>query len=202
MTLSSDPVVERQQLRRLLRQQRRALSPAEQARAAKNLYLQVCQHPWFRRARQLAFYQANDGEISPHWLLEEALRRKKKVYLPVIAARGTPRMCFQQINSTTRWQRNRYGIVEPVADVRWQTPVWALDLVCMPLVGFDALGGRLGMGGGYYDRCLAASGMPLPALLGLAHGCQQVERIPLQAWDMPLDAVVSDRGWHHCRAGR
>lgn len=141
---------------------------------------------------------ANDGEISPHLLLAEAGRRKKTLYLPVIDATGRPHMSFQQIHAQTRWQTNRYGIVEPVADACWQRPVWTLDLLCMPLVGFDAQGGRLGMGGGYYDRCLAASGMPLPALLGLAHACQQVEQIPLESWDMPLDAVLSDRGWHYC----
>ncbi len=197
--LSSSLSAERQSLRRLLRCKRRALTAAQQQQAARNLYLQLAQHPWFRRARHIALYLASDGEISPHLLLREAQRRKKHVYLPVVACRAGGQMVFQRVDVATRWGKNCFGIVEPIPDHRQQRALWTLDLVCLPLVGFDAGGGRLGMGGGFYDRSLAACSMPLPRLLGLAHACQQVERLPVAPWDMPLDAVVTDCSWHDCR---
>lgn len=189
---------ERKALRRMLRQRRRALSAAQQKKSAYGLYRQLVQHSWFRRARRVALYLASDGEIDPHYLLEEAQRRKKHVYLPVLSCWPQRHMAFQRIHAKTRWQRNRFGIPEPVADREQQRALWTLDLVCLPLVGFDANGGRLGMGGGFYDRSLAACNLPLPPLLGLAHSCQQVDQLPLEPWDVPLDAVVTEQGWHVC----
>ena len=64
-------------------------------------------------------------------------------------------MVFQRIEPSERLRRNRFGIFEPVIRTARQRRVWALDLLLMPLVGFDGNGGRLGMGGGFYDRSLA-----------------------------------------------
>lgn len=196
--LSSSRLDARQQLRQLLRQRRRALSPQCQKQAATGLYLQLAQHPWFRRARHLALYLANDGEIDPSRLVGAALQRKKSVYLPVVSRWPERHMVFQRVDARTRWCLNKFGIREPVPDRSQQRALWTLDLVCLPLVGFDAAGGRLGMGGGFYDRTLAACQLPLPRLLGVAHACQQVESVPLAPWDMPLDAVVTDREWFAC----
>ncbi len=198
-SLNSDSLSERKALRQLLRCRRRALTAAQQKQSARDLYLQLAQHPWFRRARHIALYLASDGEISPHLLLQEAQRRKKQVYLPVVSCWPERHMVFQSIDAGTRWRQNRFGIAEPIPVRQKQRPLWTLDLVFLPLVGFDATGGRLGMGGGFYDRSLAACSLPLPLLLGLAHACQQVEQLPLAAWDMPLDAVVTDHAWHLCR---
>ena len=68
-------------------------------------------------------------------------------------------------------------------------PPAQLDLILAPLVAFDRAGGRLGMGGGYYDRLLSA---PRPPVIGVAHGCQEVPRVPLDAWDQPVDAIVTE----------
>lgn len=189
---------DRRALRSLLRRKRRTLSATQQATSAQGLYRQLAQHAWFRRARDIALYLSSDGEISPHLILQEAQQRKKNVYLPVVSCWPERHMVFQRITAATRWRKNRFGIIEPVPDTRQQRRLWTLDLICLPLVGFDAHGGRLGMGGGFYDRSLAGCVLPLPPLLGLAHSCQQVERLPLEPWDMPLDAVVTELAWHNC----
>ena len=65
----------------------------------------------------------------------------------------------------------------------------------MPLVGFDEEGGRLGMGGGFYDRSFAFTRIRprlRPTLIGLAHELQKVQKLPVEPWDIPLDAVVTD----------
>ena len=72
-------------LRRLLRAKRRALTPQQQRQAARCLYRQLVQHPLFRRARHVALYLPNDGEIDPILLQREAQRRGKQVYLPLLA---------------------------------------------------------------------------------------------------------------------
>ena len=67
------------------------------------------------------------------------------------------------------------------------------DVVLMPLLAFDSRGTRLGYGGGYYDRTLASM-KKRPKLIGLAYSTQQLERIPREAHDVPLDAVITETG--------
>ena len=190
----------RVQLRKLLRSKRRSLSSSEQTQAAQQLYQQLAQHPLFRRAQHIAFYIASDGEIDPLLLMREAWRRGKHVYLPVLARWPKTTMVFQRVRARDQqWQKNRFGILQP----RWcaadQRSVWALDAVFLPLVGFDQYGGRLGMGGGFYDRCFAElhqrNHLTTPQRIGLAHACQQVEQLSVASWDVPLNAVVTDQRW-------
>lgn len=187
-------------LRRKLRHARRQLTPAQQRLAAHRLYRQLAQHPRFRRARHIALYLPNDGEIDPRLLLQAAQRRGKATYLPVLNPWPRTRMVFQRIEPGEQQRRNRFGILEPVIRTARQRRVWALDLLLMPLVGFDGKGGRLGMGGGFYDRSLAYRAMRKkshkPTLLGLAHECQRVDRLPLESWDVALQATVTDQGWY------
>ncbi|WP_436785567.1 5-formyltetrahydrofolate cyclo-ligase [Stutzerimonas frequens] len=187
-------------LRRKLRHARRQLTPAQQRLAARRLYRQLTHHPQFRRARHIALYLPNDGEIDPRLLLQAAQRRGKATYLPVLNPWPRTRMVFQRIKPGERLRRNRFGIFEPVIRTARQRRVWALDLLLMPLVGFDGNGGRLGMGGGFYDRSLAYRAMRKkshkPTLLGLAHECQRVDRLPLESWDVALQATVTDQGWY------
>lgn len=187
-------------LRRKLRECRRALSPQQQRQAARDLYRQLAQHPLFRRARHLALYLPNDGEIDPVLLRQAAQRRGKQVYLPLLAHWPRTHMVFQRLEPGERLRRNRFRIPEPQPRPERQRHPWALDLLLLPLVGFDDSGGRLGMGGGFYDRALAYRlrhrNWQKPVLLGLAHACQQVDRLPLESWDVPLHATVTDRSWH------
>lgn len=188
---------ERSQLRRQLRQARRNLTPAQQREASRRLLLQLAQHPLYRRSRHIAFYLANDGEIDPGALMQHARRMGKHCYLPVLSDWPANRMLFQRLTADQQWTCNRFGIREPVHDRHLQARPWRLDLILMPLVGFDEQGNRLGMGGGFYDRTFAFRQRRQqwhgPRLLGLAHACQKVEQLPTACWDIPLDGIVSDQ---------
>jgi 5-formyltetrahydrofolate cyclo-ligase len=87
---------------------------------------------------------------------------------------------------------NIFGILEPRLDVSKVCPLSKLDIICTPLVAFDNIGSRLGMGGGFYDRTLAhwqTHDNLYP--IGLAHDCQQVEKVPMQSWDVPLPEIIT-----------
>lgn len=186
----------RKTLRKELRSARRALTPAQQHRASRQLFRQLAQHPLFIRSRHIAFYLANDGEIDPVLLFRHARRLGKICYLPVVSGWPGTSMKFQRVHRRQRWTRNRFGIAEPQAKGNHQTVPWRLDLVLMPLVGFDTHGNRLGMGGGFYDRTFAyrrrRRNWFTPRLLGLAHDCQKVEALPVASWDIPLDGIATD----------
>ena len=190
----------RPQLRRMLRNARRALTPSEQRRAAIGLYRQLAQHPLFRRAKHISLYLPTDGEIDPRLLLRAAQRRGKATYLPVLSAWPRTKMVFQRVKPGEKLLPNRFRILEPRVNAKRQRKVWALDLVLLPLVGFDDAGGRLGMGGGFYDRSLAylarRQSWRKPTLLGLAHECQKVDRLAQASWDVPLAGTVTDKQWY------
>ena len=200
MTTSSTP--SRPQLRRVLRLRRRALSRSQQRVAARNLYRQLAQSPQFRRARHIALYLPNDGEIDPRPLLAAAQKRGKHIYLPVLSAWPRTKMVFQRVSRHEKLAGNRFRILEPRPQPKRQRKVWALDLVLLPLVGFDDRGGRLGMGGGFYDRSLAyrqrRTHLLGPRLFGLAHECQKVACLPLASWDVPLHGVITAQRRYGC----
>ena len=92
---------------------------------------------------------------------------------------------------------NRYGIGEPRGARTRVVPVRTLDLIFVPLVAVDAQGWRIGSGAGYYDRCLARLRGPRlwrrPKLIGLAYEFQRIEHVAPQPWDVPVDAVLTER---------
>jgi len=186
----------RQQLRQTIRRKRRALTQQQQKRAAKRLHAQICRRPEFIRARHVALYLPNDGEIDPRPLIESCWKMSKKTYLPVLHPVLHNRLWFVPYTRQTKLVRNIYNIEEPPLLRSPRRPPWALDLVLLPLVAFDAQGNRMGMGGGYYDRTFsfkvgkgAISG---PKLVGLAHELQRVEQLPVESWDIPLAGIISD----------
>ena len=188
-----DTQLERQSLRQHIRQRRKSLSQAEQQAAAQQLVTRFQEHPEIQAARRIALYLANDGELDPlpaiHWLWSQ----RKEVYLPVLHPFTPGHLLFLRYTATSSMTRNRYGIAEPELDVQQVLPHSMLDLICTPLVAFDAEGNRLGMGGGYYDRTLACwheHGLG-PRPLGLAHDCQQVESVPQAQWDVPLPQIIT-----------
>lgn len=162
------------------------------------LFRRVLRWPRFHQAQRLAFYLPAGGEIDPRPLLQHCLRSGARCCLPVLSPLHEGKMYFVPVREGDALQYNRWGIAEP-APHRLITP-WALDLVFVPLVGFDRQGNRLGMGKGFYDRRFAFRGRrPLrdwpaphrPILAGLAHDCQQVEQIPAEAWDVRLDVIFT-----------
>jgi 5-formyltetrahydrofolate cyclo-ligase len=198
--MTEPALLPRPQLRRMLRKARRALTPSQQRQAARGLYKQLAQQPLFRRARHISLYLPTDGEIDPRILLRAAQRRGKATYLPVLSAWPRTKMVFQRIRPGEKLIPNRFRILEPRHNLARQRKVWALDLILLPLVGFDDVGGRLGMGGGFYDRSLAylarRKTWRKPTLLGLAHECQKVERLAQASWDVPLQGTVTDKAWY------
>ena len=183
----------RSQLRRQLRAKRRALTTSQQLRAAANLDSIIARSGLLIRHRHIAFYLANDGEIDPSQLLQRAHRQGRCCYLPVLAP--NQRLWFVRYRPGDTLKANRFGIPEPV-NLKQRRAPWALDLVLLPLVGFDRHGGRLGMGGGFYDRSFSGINrnpkMSWPRLVGLAHRVQELEKLALASWDINLTHIATD----------
>lgn len=181
--------------RRQVRKLRRQLSLPAQQTASNKLTSRLTNHSWFRNSKRIAFYLANDGEIDPESVMTIAAAAGKTCYLPVLHPLKFNRLYFAKYQPGNPLSWNHYGIAEPNLTTSAISPSWSLNLILLPLVGFDRNGNRLGMGGGYYDRTLAFKARHPqygPKLLGLAHSLQEIDNIRRYSWDIPLDGVVTD----------
>lgn len=185
----------RDQLRKELRARRNALNPSQQEAASTWALRHLMKLPKFLRAQHVALYISADGEVDPRPVAEQLWKMGKHCYLPVLHPSQDRQLWFVEYTANTFLKPNRFGIPEP--DHR-QAPRLAanlLDIVLLPLVGFDRQGGRLGMGGGFYDTTFAfhKGKKTKPYLVGLAHACQEVEALEVKEWDVPLYGIVTDK---------
>jgi len=188
--------MDRKQLRQQIRARRRALPPQQRRRHAERLARTLAGQALFWRARRIALYLPNDGEMDLTPLLHRCVALGKRCYLPVISRIGHNRLWFAEYRPGEKLRANLYGIPEP-ANAKWRgrSPI-GLDLILMPLVGFDERGNRLGMGGGYYDRTLAylrhRQHWRRPRLLGVAYEFQRLDQLACEAWDVPMHGVITE----------
>lgn len=183
----------RSQLRRTLRERRRALAPAARKKAARALARRLAALPDLRACTRIALYWPADGEIDTRAIRTLRAFSRHQFFLPVLRRFPPLTLAFVRWHGSGRLQRNRFGIPEPRGA---RHAARTMDAILLPLTGFDAAGNRLGMGGGFYDRTLAFKrNFPAmrPLLIGVAHACQQVDALPAAPWDVPLALVVTDR---------
>ena len=182
----------RRQLRQQYRAARRALPHYQQYAQAKRLSATLQRCPEFNRAKHIASYLPNDGEINPAFIHQIAWSLGKRIYLPVPTKNKSLR--FISFTQRTPLVTGAWGIKQPRCAARMASDV-SLDLILVPLVAFDSSGNRLGRGGGYYDRFLTHTKRKRRGLksLGLSHTLQEVKKVPTAEWDVTLSGVVTPR---------
>jgi len=127
-------------------------------------------------------------EIDPSPAMEEASAHGP-VCLPVIEAAGQP-LRFRQWTPGCDMSQGAFGANIPTSG-DWVTP----EILIVPLVAFSRAGGRLGYGGGFYDRTLEQLRAQKPTLaIGFAYGAQELPDLPLEPTDQPLDLIVTEQG--------
>ena len=187
-----------QAIRRSIREQRRTLPAGIHRRYSEAICRHIANSPHFRRAKRIALYLPNDGEIDLQPLISEAWSRNKRCYLPVLMPFHENQLWFAPLQPGERMVLNRFGISEPDRNWYQMAKLWSIDLLLMPLVAFDNSGNRMGMGGGFYDRSFAylrqRRSWRKPHLLGTGFELQRVKELPHQPWDIPLHSVVTERG--------
>lgn len=180
-------------LRPTLLAARRALTADQRRAAAHAATAGVLVSAAWRDARVVALYQAYGAEIDPAALRAAAHAAGKTVALPRVDAAG---VTLRVVNADTPLVLSAHGIQEPAAD-RPTLPPDQPDLIVVPGLGFDRRGGRLGHGGGHYDRLLAR----LPAgcrRVGFAYDQQVLDLVPTEPHDLALHALVTPAGWVDC----
>ena len=175
-------------LRRRARAARGALSPEVRAEASADIcrifFDAITLHPDDAVA---AYWRIRD-EVDCQPILIRLMDSGQTVILPAVNEADEPLEMRVWEPGTALYEAG-FGTLAPSDLAPRRNP----DLVLMPLLGFDAAGTRLGYGGGYYDRALAQL-QRRPKLIGLAFSAQELDAIPREPHDVPLDAVITEHG--------
>ncbi|WEN16051.1 5-formyltetrahydrofolate cyclo-ligase [Rhodanobacter sp. AS-Z3] len=194
-----DVNAQRRDLRQQLAERRRALAPAERIAAAQGLRRSLEQLPEYFTDARVAGYWASHGELPLNMVIPPLATRGQQFLLPVIGTGKTLRFAAWNVGDAV--QPNRYGIPEPANPAELLEPC-QVDLVLVPLLGFDRRGNRLGHGGGYYDRSFAFLNEQVrptePLLVGIAYAFQELPEVEEQDWDVPLDFIATERELIDC----
>jgi 5-formyltetrahydrofolate cyclo-ligase len=175
-------------LRRTARSRREALSPEFRAEASKSISFQFFDKVAFGPEDAIAGYWRIRDEVDCQPILVRLMDSAQTVILPVVTGAAEP-LQFRIWGADAPLYEAGFGTLAP-SDL---APRAEPDLILMPLLGYDRTGTRLGYGGGYYDRTLAAM-TKRPMLVGLDFSAQALDHIPREAHDIPLDAVVTESG--------
>jgi len=181
-------------LRRQLRTVRNSFSNAQRAEHDAAIGRHLSELVKSRRAVSIACYWPFNGEPDITPACRQLMLAGYRLSLPVVTGENGHEMNFHSWRADTGLSKNRYGILEPQNTER--VPISSIDMLFMPLVGYDRFGNRLGMGAGYYDRCLETRrDLPAPLRVGIAYSLQEIDRVEGEQWDIRLHGVVNERGW-------
>lgn len=185
-----------------MRRRRREISLPDRDAAAHAVAARIGRTVHLRQGAKIGAYLTTGSELDTGPLIHLARRRGWRVYVPVIVGPRFAQMRFAPVNGTLRF--NRFGIAEPQTDpAEWLAGRW-LDLVFVPLLAVGPHGERLGSGAGFYDRAFAhrlhRHTWHRPPLVGIAFDCQRIDSFPLAGWDVPLDALITERALYRIAA--
>lgn len=180
---SPSPAFDKRAMRAAARAARRALAEPRPA---------ISPPPSFRMllspSMVVASYVPVGAEADPSGLVDAALEAGCRIVLPHVVDQPTP-LRFLAWHPDAPLVRGPFGLLQPSGDEEELAP----DMILAPLVAFDRKLGRLGQGGGHYDR--AFERYPAARRIGVAFSVQEVDRVPTDPWDMPLHAIITEREW-------
>lgn len=200
-TMVVDASARRREVRQQLAERRRMLPAAARVAAAQGLRRTLEQLPEYFTDIRVAGYWAVNGELPLNLVIPPLAARGQQFLLPMLQA--DRQLLFAPWQTGDQVQPNRHGIPEPVDPATRYTPA-EVELVLVPLLGFDRHGHRLGYGSGCYDRSfgfLQTRSRPSePLLVGIAYAFQELPRIETEDWDVSLDFVATENELIDCHS--
>lgn len=181
---------DKEHLRRALRARRSALPDQDRRRLSTAAARRLAELPELQAARFVALYAALPDEADPAPARAALEERGVRIALPRVHADGH----LELVDATGDLAPGFRGVLEPAGP---PLPLDGIDVVVVPGLAFDVDGGRLGQGGGHYDRLLAATGSS--TVVGFAFAFQVIAHVPVLDHDQPVDVIVTDEAVHRRR---
>lgn len=175
--------MDKKALRAMIREKKRAMTEERIVSASCRLGELLFAHPFYQNAKTIYFYLPYNQEVRTTFMVEQALRDGKRVAVPKVYG---DEMKFIYLEDLSGIEKGYCGIPEPIHDAPIADDPTAL--VLMPGIAFDPQGHRIGYGGGYYDKFLAAE--PDHPTLALCYDFQMVDHLETEEFDVPVDVVL------------
>lgn len=190
-----DQKADKKQLRTHIMEARKAMPSAERNIRSERACKHLLTSESLASVKTIMAFHPFGEELDILPFVEEARKRGQEIWLPLTIS-SDRRLIPYRYAGPQMLKQGVYGIWEPDPAKAEQGDLSKLDTVLVPGVAFDRHGGRMGYGGGYYDRFLAGLGKK-PYLLGVGFSMQVVDHVPLEPHDIPLDALVTEDGFFH-----
>lgn len=182
--------MDKKTLRREILKKRDALSAEDRYNLSKKIHKNLFERPEFVSAKQVLCYVDFRSEVSTEKIIEESLKRGKRVFCPKVLSGEW--MEFYEVAGKNDLESGAYGILEPLAD---ENRKYAFlendDLMILPGACFDRTGNRIGYGAGYYDRYLQM--YPNLKKVGICFACQLTEQIWAESTDQKVDMIITEK---------
>ena len=175
-------------VRATMRQRLARLDPADRRERSRSIVARLLELPAWQAARRVLLFAPLpvEPDVDPLWS-QGALDGKECAY-PRVEGMVT-RLYF--VHGLAELEPTRWGLREPAKLAAREADIADFDLALVPGLAFDARGGRLGRGGGFYDRLLAGRN-PQATLVGVCFAAQRLDELPLAPHDVLVDAICSD----------
>jgi len=180
-------------LRARIKEKRKQLSDESLKLIGNDILKNIQASISFEDHQKISTYFSVNNEVDTSELNNYLWRINKDVFLPKIKQ---DTLVFSGYNKDLKLSLNNYGIPEPDHIDENLIEAAQCDLMFIPLVAFDSNCNRIGMGGGYYDKTLAfkkgSASKNKTLLVGLAYEFQKIDSIEKNAWDIPMDAIITE----------
>ncbi len=189
-----------QNLRKTMLARRDELPVAEQVEKSEKILVSLLELPEIQKSSTIFVYVNFRSEVQTLPFLRWCIQQGKRVTVPLTLVRERQLQAIRITDPDKDLGLGYCGIPEPVLDLRRTMEIdpASIDVVVIPGSVFDRRGGRLGYGGGYYDRFLSRDA-PGATRIALAYELQLIETVELQPHDQLMDRLITEQNSYSCR---
>ena len=177
-------------LRKLVSSLRNSISSTEKFNMDRVIYEKATQNINFVNSKVIFIYVSYMNEVDTHNIIKYGLSIGKRICVPKILSLKEGMVAIEILRFSELEQSN-YGILEPVLGRSKIVEPEDIDMIILPGLAFDTKGGRVGYGGGFYDRFLSRVSFEIPKI-ALAYSAQIFDSIPMDKHDILIDGVITD----------
>ncbi|WP_171011442.1 5-formyltetrahydrofolate cyclo-ligase [Haloimpatiens lingqiaonensis] len=181
--------MDKKNLRKLMKEKRNSITETTRQKFDNDIFFKIINSNYYKLSKVIFVFVSYNDEINTHKLIKHALQNNKKVVVPKVVSKNG-HMIALEINSFDDLEPSNYGILEPKNYCK-EIPSKDIDLALIPGLAFDLNGGRMGYGGGYYDRFLKTLSSNCPKI-GICYNFQVIQNVPMSEHDIKTDGLITN----------
>lgn len=181
--------MDKKNLRKLMKEKRNSITKAARNEFDNDIFLKIINSDYYKLSKVIFVFVSYNDELDTHRLIKHALENNKRIVVPKVISKNG-HMIVIEINSFDDLEPGNYGILEPKNHCK-EISSSNIDLALIPGLAFDLNGGRMGYGGGYYDRFLKTLSANCPKI-GICYNFQIIKQVPMSEHDIKIDGLITN----------